>query len=279
MKKLISLGCAAIAAMLLLTACGGNAGNEIIVVSRESGSGTRGAFVELTGLEVDGNDMTSPEAVISQSANAIMTNVVGDEAAIGYISMGSVNNTIKTVSINGVAATPANVLAGTYPIARPFIVVMGDELSPVAQDFVDFIMSSQGQDIIAISYIPVDLNAPSFTTSGASGTVVVGGSTSVAPVMERLREAYLVLNPNATIEVHSTGSGAGITGAIDGLLDIGMSSRDIRDSEIAQLHNHITICKDGIAIIVNNNNSVSNLTMEQVRQIFTGETSNWDDIN
>lgn len=259
-----------------------NVNREIIVVSRESGSGTRGAFIELTGVQVtvDGNttDMTSPEATIGNGTNAIMTNVAGDTYAIGYISTGSINDSIKPVSIDGVAPTAENVLAGNYVIARPFIIVTADNLEPVAEDFINFILSAQGQQIAAERYIPVDLSAPAFQSNGASGTVVIGGSTSVAPVMERLREAYIAINPGANIEVHGTGSGAGITGAIDGLLDIGMSSREIRESEMEQLDRQITIAMDGIAVIVNNNNPITNLTSEQVREIFTGELTRWADV-
>ena len=255
---------------------------DITVVSRESGSGTRGAFTELTGVQVtvDGNttDMTSPEAAIGNGTNAIMTNVAGDTYAIGYISTGSIGGTIKTVSVDGVAPTTQNVLTGAYKISRPFIIITQDNLSPVAVDFISFIMSAEGQDVVGVSYIPIDQNAPAFRSNGAAGTVVIGGSTSVTPVMELLREKYLELNPGAVIEVHGTGSGAGITGAIDGLLDIGMSSREIRDSEMEQIHQEITICMDGIAVIVNNDNPIENLTVEQIRQIFTGEVTRWADV-
>lgn len=260
-----------------------NTNREITVVSRESGSGTRGAFVELTGVEVrdaNGNvtDMTSIEASIGNGTNAIMTNVAGDLYAIGYISTGSMNDTIKAINIDGVAPTAANILAGSYNIARPFIIVTGGNLEPVAEDFINFIMSEEGQEVVSGSYIPVDSNAPAFRSNGATGTVVVGGSTSVSPVMERLKEAYLEINSGAVIEVHSTGSGPGITGTIDGVLDIGMSSRDIRDSEREQLERSITICMDGIAVIVNNGNPVTNLTMEQIREIFTGEKTRWSEV-
>jgi len=320
MKKAISLILACMFALFLFTACGGSATEtpslgspaqdtpaqdtpaqdppaqdtpaqaasdfddrrEIIVVSRESGSGTRGAFVELTGVEVsaDGNttDMTSPEAVIGNSTNAIMTNVSGDIYSIGYISTGSIDNSIKAVNIDGVEPTPANVLAGDYKIARPFIVVTMDNLSPVAQDFLSFIMSKEGQEIVADRYIPVDQNAPAFESNRETGTVVVGGSTSVSPVVERLAEAYQEINSGANIEVHATGSGAGITGAIDGVLDIGMSSRNIRDSEMENLYQQITIAMDGIAVIVNNDNPLTNLTMEEVREIFTGEKTRWSEV-
>ena len=260
-----------------------NTNREITVISRESGSGTRGAFIELTGIEVRGEDgtitdMTSPEATIGNGTNAIMTNVAGDTYAIGYISTGSINDTIRPVSVDGIAPTAENILAGSYVIARPFIIVTADDIDPLTREFIDFIMSAPGQEIVAERYIPVDLNAPAFQSTGHSGTIVIGGSTSVAPVMERLSEGYRALNPNANIEVHVSGSGAGITGTIEGLLDIGMSSREIRDSEMEQLGQQITICMDGIAVIVNNDNPFTNITSEQVRQIFTGELTRWSEI-
>ena len=260
-----------------------DANREITVVSRENGSGTRGAFVELTGVEVrddDGNttDRTTVEAAIGNSTSAIMTNVAGDTYAIGYISTGSVNNTIKTVSVDGVEPTAANILAGNYKISRPFIIVTKGNLEAVTEDFISFILSKEGQEVIAASYIPIDSGAAAFQSNGATGKIVVGGSTSVTPVMEKLSEAYLTLNPGAAIEIHSTGSGAGITGAIDGVVDIGMSSREIKDSEMEELDQNITICKDGIAMIVNNNNPITNVTTEQVREIYTGEITRWSGV-
>ena len=306
MKKIISAIILAVLAITMFTGCnqgsqasqaGAASGNgspsttnasfndnrEITIVSRESGSGTRGAFIELTGIEVrdsDGNvtDMTSAEAAIGNGTNAIMTNVAGDAYAIGYISTGSINGTIKPISVDGIAPTAENILSGSYRIARPFIIVTSDSTLPLTQEFIDFIMSAPGQEIVAGNYIPVDQSAPAFQSAGFGGTIVIGGSTSVSPVMERLSEGYRALNPNATIEVHATGSGAGITGAIDGLLDIGMSSREIRDSEMEQLEQKITICMDGIAIIVNNANPIENVTSEQIREIFIGEITRWSNI-
>jgi len=259
-----------------------NDSREITVVSREDGSGTRGAFIELTGVQetVDGNvtDRTTVEASIQNGTNAIMTNVSGDTYAIGYISTGSINDSIKTLSVDGVEPTAANILAGQYKISRPFIIVTQDNLSPVALEFIDFIMSAQGQEIVGGSYIPVVDNAPTFESAGVSGKIEVGGSTSVSPVMEKLAEGYLAINPNATIEIHSTGSGAGITGATEGVLDIGMSSREIKDSEMENLHQKITICKDGIAVIVNNDNPRTNISLDDIRDIFIGEKTRWNEI-
>jgi len=291
MKKILVSAVALMTVLLIFAGCGQsgqsgqdfNANREITVVSRESGSGTRGAFIELTGVEVRGadgtvTDMTSPEATIGNGTNAIMTNVAGDVYAIGYISTGSINDTIRPISVDGVAPTAENILGGSYVIARPFIIVTAGDIDPLTQEFIDFIISAPGQEIVAENYIPVDLNAPDFQSAGHSGTIVIGGSTSVAPVMERLSEGYRALNPGASIEVHVSGSGAGITGTIDGLLDIGMSSREVRDSEMEQLGRQITICKDGIAIVVNNANPITNVTSEQVRQIFTGELTRWSDV-
>jgi len=292
MKKTLSLILLAVLTFTLFAACADNApastpgfntNREITVVSRESGSGTRGAFVEITGVQVsaDGTttDRTSPEAVIGNNTNAIMTNVSGDTYAIGYISSGSVNDTVKALNIEGVAPTAANILSGSYLISRPFIIITGSALSPVAQDFVNFILSKEGQDrVVERGFVPVDGNAAAFVSNRASGAIVVGGSTSVEPLMGRLREDYLAINPNATIEVHGTGSGAGITGAQDGVVDIGMSSRDIRDSERERLDQVITIAVDGIAVIVNKENPLNNITVEQVRDIYIGQTTRWNTI-
>ena len=292
MKKTLSLVLLTILMLTLLTACGDsspstasgfNANREITVVSREDGSGTRGAFVEITGVQVSAEgvttDRTSPEAAIGNNTNAIMTNVAGDTYAIGYISAGSVNDTIKALRVEGVAPTPENILNGTYGIARPFIIITGGELSDVAQDFVNFILSKGGQDrVTERGFVTVDGNAPAFVSNRASGNIVVGGSTSVEPLMGRLREDYLAINSNATIEVHGTGSGAGITGAIDGVVDIGMSSRDIRDSEREQLDQVIRIAVDGIAVIVHKDNPLNDITVEQVRDIYIGQTTRWNTI-
>ena len=290
MKKILALVVSAAVVFTIFAGCGSfisqgdfNAEREIIVISRESGSGTRGAFIELTGIEVRGEggtvtDQTSVEATIGNGANAIISNVAGDIYAVGYVSIGSISDTVSTVSVDGKAPTAENILAGDYVIARPFIIVTSDNLSPLTEEFISFIMSAQGQEIVAQRYIPIDLNAPDFQSVGHNGTIVIGGSTSVSPVMELLSEGYRAMNPNANIEVHVSGSGAGITGTIEGLLDIGMSSREIRDSEMEQLGQQITICMDGIAIIVNNENPTENITSEQVRGIFTGEITRWSDI-
>lgn len=261
------------------TTAGGMTGT-INVVSREEGSGTRGAFVELTGVEEDKTDNTYSEATIQNSTDAVMSTVATDPAAIGYISLGSLNDTVKALKVEDVEASVEDIKNGTYKIARPFNICYKDgELSEVAQDFVDFIMSKEGQDIVAgEKYITVDDAAPAYEQKeGLSAQLTVGGSTSVTPVMEKLAEAYRALNPEVEINIESTGSTAGVTGAVDGMLDIGMVSRDLKDEEKAQLKDQV-IAMDGIAVIVNTENTVETISMDQIKAVFTGETTNWEDV-
>ena len=249
----------------------------INVISREEGSGTRGAFIELLEIEVDGVDHTSSEADIANGTSVVITSVSGNIYAIGYISLGSLNDTVSAISIEGVPATPENVQNGSYPIFRSFNLAVR-ELSDVAQDFLDFVLSAEGQAIVAAGgYIIVDADAPAFTGGGVSGNVVVTGSTSVAPVMERIAEAYMAVNTNANVEVHSSGSGAGITGARDGTADIGMASREIRPNELEYVSS-ITVAHDGLAIIVNNDNPLEDLSVEEIRQVFMGNIHNWSSL-
>ena len=260
-----------------------NNGKDIVVVSREDGSGTRGAFIELFGIEQkndDGTkkDLTTKEAIIAKQTDVMMTNIAGNPYAMGYISLGSLNDTVRALQIEGVTPTAENVKNGTYPIARPFNIATKDEVSALAEDFIGFILSAEGQEVVAGSYIAVDENAAAFGGSKPAGKIVVAGSSSVTPIMEKLKEAYLSINPNATIEIQMSDSSAGITGVIDGTCDIGMASRTLKDSELAQLTS-TQIALDGIAVIVNHENSTTNLTKEQVKAIFTGETLTWSGIN
>ena len=249
----------------------------ITVVSREEGSGTRGAFIELLGLERDGIDYTSPEAVIGNGTSAVLSSVASNTYAIGYVSLGSLNDTVRAVPVNGVLPSPATVQDGTYPVFRSFYLAVTN-LSDAAQDFVDFILSAEGQEVVSgRGYITVDPNAQPFTGGNVSGDVVITGSTSVAPIMDHLREAYIALNPNVAVEVHSTGSGAGITAARDGSVDIGMSSRELRDSELAYV-DAVAIAYDGIAIIVNNDNPLVDIVAEDVRLVFEGLLVSWRDF-
>ena len=255
---------------------------EISVNSREDGSGTRGAFIELFGVEekaADGTkvDNTTVEANITNSTAVMMTSVAGDPYAIGYISLGSLNDTVKAAKIDGAEATTENVANGSYKVARPFNIVTKDGLSDVAKDFVDYIMSAEGQDIIEQNgYIKIDQNAAAYADSKPEGKIVVAGSSSVSPVMEKLKEAYLAVNTNADIEIQTSDSTTGVTSTQEGICDIGMASRDLKDTETGVTAT--TIAQDGIAVIVNNENPVENLTSDQVKSIFTGETTVWADV-
>ncbi|MEA4870854.1 MAG: substrate-binding domain-containing protein [Christensenella sp.] len=256
---------------------------DIVVVSREDGSGTRGAFIELFGVEqkdADGKkvDYTTLDAEIVNSTSVVLQTVAGNDAAIGYISLGSLNDTVKALQIDGADATVDNVKSGTYKISRPFNIVTKAEVSEAAQAFIDFILSAEGQAVVADNhYIPLD-NAPAFAGSSVAGKVVVAGSSSVTPVMEKLKEAYIALNPNAEIEIQMSDSSTGVKMAIDGTCDIGMASRELKDSEIAGGVAATVIATDGLAVIVNLANPVAGLTAEQVRQIYVGETTSWADV-
>ena len=286
-KKTLITGICGILMLGGLTACGESAGfdaeNEIIVISREAGSGTRGAFVELFGIEeedADGNkvDKTVNTADINDSTGIVLTNVAGSTYAIGYISLGALNDTVKAVQINGVDATAENIKNGTYTAARPFNIAVKDEVSEVTQDFIDFILSTEGQAVIEEEgYIPLE-NVEAYAGEKVSGNIVIAGSSSVTPVMEKLKEAYLAINTNAAIEIQQSDSTSGMLGAIEGICDIGMASRDLKDSEIEQGLTPIEIAIDGIAVIVNNENPVSDLTTEEVKAIYTGESVLWSEV-
>ncbi|MCL1998479.1 MAG: substrate-binding domain-containing protein [Turicibacter sp.] len=276
MKKLLIA-----TALAVFAACGGDfaADREINIISREEGSGTRGAFVEMLGIEVtdaDGTrDLTAPQAEIANGTNMVITAVSGNQHAISYISLGTLNNDVRTVNIDGVAATTENVLNGSYPLFRTFELAVQDDLSAAAAEFIDFILSAEGQNIAAErGYITVYPNPPSYTASGESGTVVVVGSTSVAPLMERLIEAFQAVNANITVQMQISGSSAGITAAINGTADIGMTSRPLRETEAEQV-NSVHIANDGLVVIVNNDNPLENLTQDEVRRIFIGEIDRW----
>lgn len=256
----------------------------ISVYSREDGSGTRGAFIELFGIEQkDENgekvDYTTEEAVITNSTDVMLTSVASDTYAIGYVSLGSLNETVKAVKIDGAEATVENIKSGTYAIARPFNIATTEEVSDAAQDFINFIMSAEGQTVITESgYIGSD-DAAEFESNGASGKVVVGGSSSVSPVMEKLIEAYKAVNADAEIELQTSDSTTGMTGAADGTLDIGMASRELKDTEKEAGLAETKIAMDGIAVVVNKENPVEDLSAEAVMEIFTGELYRWDELN
>lgn len=260
-----------------------NLTSDIVVVSREDGSGTRGAFIELFGVQqkdASGNkvDYTTLDAEIVNSTSVVLETVANNVDAIGYISLGSLNDTIKALEIDGAAATVENVKNGSYKITRPFNIVLGANVSEAAQAFIDFILSAEGQKVIADDhYIPLD-NAPAYAGSTVSGKVVVAGSSSVTPVMEKLKEAYMLVNPNAEIDIQMSDSSTGINMAIEGTCDIGMASRELKDSETAAGVSSTVIATDGIAVIVNLENPITGLTTDLVRSIYVGEITNWADV-
>ncbi|WP_241156985.1 substrate-binding domain-containing protein [Adlercreutzia sp. ZJ304] len=261
-----------------------NTDELISVYSREDGSGTRGAFIELFGIEQKDDsgkkvDMTTDTAAITNSTSVMMTSVAGDPAGIGYISLGSLNDTVKALNIDGVEATTENVKNGSYAISRPFNIVTGASLSEAAQDFVKFIMSADGQKVVSENdFISVDDAAAAYSPSGLSGKVVVAGSSSVTPVMEKLAEAYKALNPDMVVEVQQSDSTTGVNMAVEGTCDIGMASRELKDSETAAGVSSTAIALDGIAVIVAPESSVTNLTADQVMRIYTGEILSWSEV-
>lgn len=292
MKKISTLSKFALvglASLSFLTACGGSSdsssqGSTINVVSREEGSGTRGAFIELFGVQeknADGEkvDLTTNTAIVTNSTAVMLTTVAGDANAIGYASLGSLDDTNKILQIDGVDATVENIKDGSYKISRPFNIVTQDGLSDAAQDFVNFILSSDGQAVVEKSgYIPLD-DAPAYTAQTDKGKIVVSGSSSVTPVMEKLKEAYNKVNANVEVEIQQSDSTTGILNAIEGTADIGMASRTLEDAELSQGVTETVIALDGIGVIVNKENALTGLTSEQVKAIYTGEITSWDDLS
>lgn len=259
-----------------------DAGKSINVVSREEGSGTRGAFVELTGVEqkIDGKkvDMTTEDAQITNNTSAMLMTVAGDAQAIGYVSLGSLGDTVKAVKVEGVEPTAQNVADGSYPMARPFnIAYKAEGQSELSADFIAYIMSAEGQAIAGDNGYVGAAGAAPYEASDAKGKLVVGGSSSVSPLMEKLIEAYQALNPQADIELQTTDSTTGMTSAIEGSYDIGMASRELKEDEAAALQSAV-IAMDGIAVIVSKDNPVENLTLEQIGGVFLGEITRWSEI-
>ncbi|MCY7171337.1 substrate-binding domain-containing protein [Streptococcus gallolyticus] len=276
-----------VGAGVVLTACGkanSSESKQISVVSREEGSGTRGAFIDLFGLEEknssgDTVDLTTANAIVTNSTSVTLTTVAGDDLAIGYASLGSLNDSVKVLKIDGTKASVETIKDGSYKISRPFNIVTKEDVSKAAKDFINFILSSDGQAIVEENgYIPLD-NVDTYQASVTSGKVVISGSSSVTPVMEKLKEAYTKVNSGVTVEIQQSDSSTGITDTIDGTSDIGMASRELEDSEIAQGVNSTVIAMDGIAVIVNKNNTIDNLTSEQVKSIFSGEITTWKELS
>ena len=256
---------------------------EIAVFTREDGSGTRGAFIELTGVEqkdADGKkvDMTTEAAAVQSSTNGVMTAVANDATAIGNISLGSLNDTVKAVTVDGVKAGADTVKDGSYTLARPFnIVTNGDATDPVAVDFIAYCLSADGQ-AIATDKGYIGSEGEAFTSAQPAGKIVVGGSSSVAPLMEKLVEAYKTVNPNAEIEHLTTDSTTGVSGALDGSYTIGLASRDLKDSETEAGAKATVLAMDGIAVVVNPENPIENLTVDQIKSIYVGEVTTWDEV-
>ena len=291
MKKLVALVLSTLCVAGLACGCGNgstensseaetrNGMKPITVVSREDGSGTRGAFVELTGVEEDDVDNTTVDAIISNSTEIMMTTVAGDEYGIGYSSTGSLNDTVKALSIDGIEPTVENIKDGSYALSRPFNVATKGDASGLALDFMNYVMSAEGQQVVEDNgYIAVADDAVSFESTGEEGKLVIAGSSSVTPVMEKLVEGYQAINANAEIVLQESDSTTGMTAAADGTCDIGMASRELKDSETEAGLVSTAIAMDGIAVIVNTGNEVSDISTETVKTIFTGEVTDWNDV-
>ncbi len=279
MNKTLKLALMTITSAILLVGC---ADSGISVISREDGSGTRGAFIELVGIEEkddNGNktDRTTKEATIAPKTDIMLTNVSADEQAIGYISLGSLNDSIKPVKIDGVLPSSETIKSGEYKIARPFNIATKEEPEGLAKDFIAYILSAQGQEVVGKSYISITDDAPEYAGDKPAGKIVVAGSSSVTPIMEKLKEAYEQINTAAEIEIQLSDSTAGMNGAIEGICDIGMASRPLKDSE-KEVLNGIEIAIDGIVVIANKANSLDELTSENVKEIFTGVITKWNQI-
>lgn len=288
-RVLAMLACGVLTAGLL-TGCGGSSSDtagaddaEITVVSREDGSGTRGAFVELFGVQDEDDkgektDMTTEDATITSSTEVVMTTVAGNKNAIGYCSLGSLNDTVKAVKIDGVEATVDNINNGKYAISRPFNIATNGTPSEVTQDFIDYILSEDGQKIVEENGYIKASDAGEFKSNGAKGKIVVAGSSSVSPVMEKLMEAYKKVNTGADVELQESDSTTGMKNAIAKTCDIGMASRDLKDSETSAGLKATVIAKDGITVVVNKENSIDNLTKDQVNNIYRGKITTWGEV-
>ena len=296
MKKILSLGLAALMTVFALTGCGADKGTDsnnggtgtgtdaISVLTREEGSGTRGAFIELLGIEeknADGKkvDKTIDTAETTNSTSVMITTVQGNKAAIGYISLGSLDKSkVKALKVDGAEAATDNVKSGEYKVSRPFNIATKGDATGVASDFIKFILSADGQAVVEKNGYISEGNTGAYKASGQKGKITIGGSSSVTPVMEKLKEAYVKVNPDVTVDVQQNDSSSGMKGAIDGIYDIGMASRDVKDSEKEAGLNSIKIALDGIAVIVNKDNALDAITSEQIKNIYTGSLTKWSEI-
>lgn len=289
LKKILAICLAMVMVGSAFTACGSNdnsgdasgsgSGDDAIsVLTREEGSGTRGAFIELFGIEQDDEDKTISSAEVTNSTSVMMQTVVGNEAAIGYISLGSLDDSVKALKVDGVEATVDNVKSGDYKVSRPFNIVTGEDVSEAAQDFINYIMSDEGQAVIEEEGYISQGSEGAFEGADVEGTVTVSGSSSVTPVMQKLAEEYQKLNSNVTIEVQQSDSTTGVTDAINGVSDIGMASREVTEDELSQGITAQAIALDGIAVIVNTNNAIDEITSDSVLKIYTGEITSWSEV-
>lgn len=290
-KKIVAFMITAIMAITAMTGCGTakeskggfDSASEISILSREEGSGTRGAFVELFGIEQKNEagekvDYTTEEASITKSTSVMMSSVAGNEYAIGYVSLGSLNDTVKALKVDGAEATEENIKAGTYKVCRPFNIATKGDVSPVAQDFIDFILSTEGQAVISENgYISLD-GVSSYQGNKPTGEVIVAGSSSITSVMQKLKEAYKKVNPGAEVKIQESDSSTGMRDTISGSCDIGMASRELKDSELAEGLKPTVIATDGIAVIVNHANTIEDISSEQVRAVYMGEVFTWDEV-
>ena len=296
MKRILSLGLAALMTVFALAGCGADNGTDsknsgtgtgtdaISVLTREEGSGTRGAFIELLGIEeknADGKkvDKTIDTAETTNSTSVMITTVQGNKAAIGYISLGSLDKSkVKALKVDGAEAATDNVKSGEYKVSRPFNIATKGDATGAASDFIRFILSADGQAVVEKNGYISEGNTGAYKASGQKGKITIGGSSSVTPVMEKLKEAYVKVNPDVTVDVQQNDSSSGMKGAIDGIYDIGMASRDVKDSEKEAGLNSIKIALDGIAVIVNKDNALDSITSEQIKNIYTGSLTKWSEI-
>ena len=281
-KKFLAIVTAALIGTTAFASVASAASGTIDVISREDGSGTRGAFIELFGIEEKQGDqkvdMTTEDAQITNNTSVMLTTVAKDDYAIGYVSLGSLDDSVKALKIDGAEATEENIKDGSYKVSRPFNIATKGEVSDIAQDFINYIMSAEGQAVITENgYIGSD-DAAAFESNGATGKVTVSGSSSVTPVMEKLKEAYTAVNSGAEIEIQESDSTTGMTDAAAGTSDIGMASRELKDSETEQGLTATTIAMDGIAVIVNLDNPTANLTSDQVKGVYVGDITRWDEL-
>lgn len=288
MKSKFSTIVLAVTLLFSLTACNSDKPFEsaynINAITREPGSGTRGAFLELFELEdkkPNGyyKDLLTKEASVENNTSTIITSVQDDKYAIGYISLGSLSDSVKPVKIDGIAPTAENIQNGTYKVKRSFnIITKKGNHEDVLVDFIDFVFSKQGQKIVSTHYVPVDSNASAYAGNKPAGTIIIGGSSSVAPIMEKIVEEYRTINPNAKVELQVNDSTTGISKTLEGAYDIGISSRSLKQTEGHKLSEQ-EFALDGIVIIVNKKNSFDNLSKQDVKNIYLGKTNKWEQLN